>query len=210
MKLYDMTKAPNPRRVRMFLAEKGISIERVEIDIPGGANLRPDYLAINPRGAIPTLQLDDGTILDESVAICRYFEELHPEPNLMGRTPLEKAQIESWQRHMELDGLFSIAAIFRNTAPQFVDRGMPGTVPALPQIPEMATRGMALSTHFFETLNKRLGETTYVAGDRFSIADITGFIAVDFARWVKLAPADDHDHTRKWYAAIKSRPSAQA
>lgn len=210
MKLYDMVKAPNPRRVRMFLAEKGIDIERVEIDIPRGANLRPEYLAINPRGAVPTLVLDDGTIIDESIAICRYFEELHPDPNLMGRSPLEKAQVESWQRHMELDGLFSVAAVFRNTAPQFADRGMPGTAPALPQIADMAVRGTALTTHFFDSLNARLGETAWVAGDRFTIADITGFIVVEFARWVKLFPAEHHENTQKWYAAIKSRPSAKA
>jgi glutathione S-transferase len=210
MKLYDMVKAPNPRRVRMFLAEKDIETERVEIDIPGGQNLSPDYLAINPRGAIPTLLLDDGTIIDESVAICRYFEEVHPEPNLMGRTALEKAQIESWQRHMEFDGLFSVAAVFRNTVPQFAGRGMPGTVPALPQLPDMAERGVVLTTHFFEMLNNRLQDNAYVAGDRFSIADITGFIAVEFARWVKLAPLDTHSYLKRWYDDIKSRPSAKA
>jgi glutathione S-transferase len=210
MKLYDMVKAPNPRRVRMFLAEKGIEIERVEIDIPGGQNLTPAYLAINPRGAVPTLLLDDGTIIDESVAICRYFEELHPEPNLMGRTPLEKAQIESWQRHMEFDGLFSVAAVFRNTVPQFAGRAMPGTTPSLPQLPDMAERGVVLTTHFFDMLNARLNDTAFVAGDRFSIADMTGFIAVEFARWVKLAPLETHVHLKRWYEEIKSRPSAKA
>jgi glutathione S-transferase len=210
MKLYDMVKAPNPRRVRMFLAEKGIEVARVEIDIPGGANLQPDYLAINPRGTVPTLVLDDGTVLDESIAICRYFEELHPEPNLMGRTPLEKAQIERWQRHMELDGMMSVGAVFRNTAAPFANRGMPGSAPSLPQLPAMADRGIALTRHFFEQLNQRLGASAFVGGDRFTIADITAFITVEFARWVKLAPDAAHAHTLRWYGEIKSRPSAKA
>jgi glutathione S-transferase len=210
MKLYDMVKAPNPRRVRMFLAEKGISIERVEIDIPSGQNLSPEFLAINPRGLLPTLVLDNGTVLDESIAICRYFEELHPEPNLMGRFPLEKAQIEAWQRRMELDGFWSIAMVFRNVSPTFVNRPVPGSAPSLPQLPAMAERGAILTTHFFEQLNSRLGESDFVAGDRFTIADITGFLAVEFARWVKLYPAENHAATKAWYDGIKARPSAWA
>ncbi len=210
MKLYDMIKAPNPRRVRMFLAEKGMTIESIEIDIPGGENLSPAYLSINPRGTVPTLVLEDGTVLDESVAICRYFEEIQPEPNLLGRTPIEKAQIESCQRHMEFDGLFSVGGIFRNSIAPFANRSMPGSAPALPQSADLVTRGVALTTHFFETLNARLARTEFVAGDRFSIADITGFITVEFARWVKLAPQEDHHHLHRWYAAIKSRPSAKA
>jgi glutathione S-transferase len=210
MKLYDMVKAPNPRRVRMFLAEKGIAVDRIEIDIPSGANLHPDYMAINPRGTVPTLVLDDGTVLDESIAICRYFEELHPEPNLMGRTPIEKAQIESWQRHMELDGMFAVAAVFRNVSAPFANRGMPGNAPPVPQIPAMAERGVALTTHFFEQLNMRLSTSPYIAGDRFTVADITAFITVEFARWVKMAPAEAHTYTKQWYAGIRARPSAVA
>lgn len=210
MKLYDMLKAPNPRRVRMFLAEKGITVDRVEVDIPSGANLTAEFIAINPRCTVPTLVLDDGTVLDESIAICRYFEELHPEPNLMGHTALEKAQIESWQRHMELDGMFSVAAVFRNVSPPFANRSMPGSAPALPQIPAMAERGIALTTHFFEQLNTRLGVTSFVAGERFTVADITAFITVEFARWIKMYPAEAHDNTKAWFAGIKSRPSALA
>jgi glutathione S-transferase len=210
MKLYDMVKAPNPRRVRMFLAEKGIEVPCEQLDIAGGENLTPGYLAINPRGSVPALLLDDGTLIDESVAICRYFEELHPEPNLLGRTPLEKAQIESWQRHMEFDGMMSVGFVFRNVHPPFANRGAAGTAPAVPQLPDMAARGIVLTEHFFATLNARLGDVPFVAGDRFTIADITGFIAVEFARWVKLAPAETHDNIKRWYADIKARPSAKA
>ena len=210
MKLYDMVKAPNPRRVRIFLAEKGIEIERVEVDIPGGGNLTPGYLAMNPRGVVPTLLLDDGSVLDESVAICRYFEMLHPEPNLMGRGALETAQIESWQRRMEFDGLFAVASAFRNEAEPFANRSMPGALPGLPAIPALAERGRALTAHFFEMLNGRLGASEFVAGDRYTIADISAHVTIDFARWIRMRVPEGHTHTQRWYAAVSSRPSAKA
>jgi glutathione S-transferase len=210
MKLYDMVKAPNPRRVRIFLAEKGIEIKRVEVDIPGGANLAPDYLAVNPRGVVPTLVLDDGTTLDESIAICRYFEALNPEPNLFGRDALEQARVEAWQRRCEFEGLFNIAMVFRNTAAPFANRAMPGTNPALPQIAELAERGRVLTWHFLDTLNERLGRSAYLAGDRYTVADITGLVAVDFAKWVQIRVPEDHANTRRWYEAVASRPSARA
>lgn len=210
MKLYDMVKAPNPRRVRIFLAEKGIEVERIEVDIPGGANLGDDYRAINPRGVVPTLVLDDGTAIDESIAICRYIEALHPEPNLFGRDPLEIARIEQWQRRGEFEGLFNIAMIFRNTAAPFANRAMPGTNPPLPQIPELAERGRVLTWHFLETLDARLGESEFVAGDRFTLADITAFVAVDFAKWVQIRVPETQANTRRWYEAVSTRPSARA
>lgn len=210
MKLYDMVKAPNPRRVRMFLAEKGIEIERIEVDIPGGANLGSDYLAINPRGVVPTLLLDDGTTIDESIAICRYIEALHPEPNLFGRDPLEIARVEQWQRRAEFEGLFNIAAVFRNTAEPFANRAMPGTSPSLPQIADMAERGRVLTWHFIDTLETRLGEAEFVAGDRYTVADITAVIAIDFAKWVQIRISDAHPNLQRWYAAVSARPSARA
>ncbi len=210
MKLYDMIKAPNPRRVRMFLAEKGIDIERVEIDIPAGANLTPAFLAINPRGVVPTLQFDDGSILDESVAICRYFELENPEPNLMGRESLEQARIESWQRRMEFDGLISIAMVFRNSAPQFSGRASPGAGGIATQVPDLVPRGQRLTQRFLNDLNARLSSSTYVAGDRFTIADITAYVCVDFARWIGMEPDTSHSALQNWRAQIKQRPSARA
>lgn len=210
MKLYDMVKAPNPRRVRMFLAEKGVEIERIEVDIPGGANLASDYLAINPRGVVPTLRLDDGTVIDESIAICRYIDALHPEPNLFGTDPLEIARVEQWQRRAEFEGLFNIAAVFRNTAAPFADRAMPGTSPSLPQIADMAERGRVLTWHFIDTLEARLGESAFVAGDRYTIADITALVAIDFAKWVQIRISEAHPNLQRWYAAVSSRPSAKA
>jgi glutathione S-transferase len=211
MKLYDMDKAPNPRRVRMFLAEKGIAVERVEIDIMAGGNLQPDFLAINPRGTLPVLVLDDGTVLDESIAICRYLEAVQPEPNLFGRTPLEIARIESAQRHMELDGMYAIAMIHRNVAPHFVTRSAPGSAGiGTTQIPELAVRGEQLTRRFFADLETTLARQEYVAGDRFSVADITGYICTAFARWVKLAPGDDMPNIARWRTAIAARPSSKA
>ncbi len=212
MILYDMLKAPNPRRVRMFIAEKSpevfAKLERREIDIPGGANLTSAFLAINPRGIIPTLVLDDGTVIDESIAICRYFEEIYPEPNLMGSTPVEKAQIESAQRQMELEGLYAIAAAFRNSAPQFADRALPGMLPSFGQSADYVERGTAQTHYYFANLDRRLKNNAYIVGDRFTIADITAFIAVGFARWVKLGPEASHENTHRWLAQIKLRPSA--
>lgn len=210
MKLYDMVKAPNPRRVRMFLHEKGIAVPCEPVDIAGGGNLAPAYLAINPRGVVPTLVLDDGTTIDESMAICRYFDALHPEPDLFGRTALEIAQVECWQRRCELDGIFAVASVFRNTAPLFAGRGMPGTAPALAQSAELAERGRVLTAHFLDVLDARLGATAYVAGDRFTVADITALVAIDFAKWVRIRVPEYHANTRRWYDEVSARPSARA
>jgi glutathione S-transferase len=209
MLLYDMIKAPNPRRVRIFLAEKGIDVPRHEVDIPGGGNLSPDYLAINPRGVVPTLVLADGRIIDESVAICRYFEALHPEPNLFGRDAYEIAQVERWQRQMEFDGMFSVAGVFRNTAPAFATRGAPGSAPSLAQSPELAERSRVMTLHWFDKLNARLADSAFVACDRYTIADITAMVTVDFARWVRIGIPEDHAHTRRWYAEVSGRASAK-
>lgn len=210
MKLYDMTAAPNPRRVRFFLAEKGISVPRVEVDIPSGGNLAPDFLAINPRGVLPTLVLDDGTVLDESMAICRYFEGVAPEPNLLGRDPLEQARIEMWQRRMEFDGMFAIAAAFRNSAPAFARRASPGAQPEAVQIPELVERGLAQARHWMNRLDERLQVSPFVAGERFTVADITAFICVDFAKWVKLRAGEEHAALRDWVERVKARPAAAA
>jgi glutathione S-transferase len=210
LRLYDMARAPNPRRVRWFAAEKAIALETIEIDIVSGANLGADYLAINPRGVVPTLLLADGSILDESVAICRYLEGLHPEPNLMGRDGLEMAQIERWQRRMEFDGLFNIAAVFRNTAPAYATRGMPGVLPPTPAIPELAVRGALLAGDWLDQLDQRLATAPFVAGDRFSIADITAAIAVDFGKWVNIRVGDARPHVARWLANVKARPAARA
>jgi glutathione S-transferase len=209
MKLYDCTLAPNPRRVRIFLAEKGVEIEKIEVDIVSGQNLEPEYLAVNPRGLLPTLELDDGTRLDETIAICRYFEELHPDPPLMGTDALGKAEIESWQRHVEMDGMYPMAEAFRNAAPQFVDRAVPGTV-GTAVIPELVERGRAGAARFYERLERRLADSEYIGGDAFSIADISGVCTVDFGAWVQLGIPHGCANTQRWYPQVSSRPSISA
>ncbi len=210
MKLYDCQLAPNPRRVRIFLAEKGLDIPKTEVSIIDGENLKPDYLAVNPRGLLPVLELDDGTRLDETVAICRYIEETHPEPCLMGRNALEKATTESWQRHMEFDGLMSAGEAFRNSFPAFSTRGLPGVTDQVGAIPELAERGKISLKRFYDRLEQRLGESEYIAGPQFSIADITALCVVDFAQMMDLGLPEGNAHSQRWYRAVSARPSAKA
>ncbi len=210
MKLYEMRQAPNPRRVRIFLAEKAIEIEKIEMNIQAGDHRTPEFLAINPRGLLPTLVLDDGTVLDESMAICRYFEALQTEPNLMGKTPVEIAQIEQWQRRIEFDGLSSIASVYRNSSTFFANRAVPGNLPDTVQIPALAERGKLQTQHFFEYLDAHLSKSAFIACERFTVADITAFVCTDFSRWVKLSPLEAFTNIKRWYDAISLRPSIKA
>lgn len=209
MKLYDMRVAPNPRRVRVFLAEKGIEVPKVEINIRAGENLQPQFLAINPRGVLPTLQLEDGTIIDESVAICRYFEELRPDPPLMGRTALEKAMIECWTRRVESDAGHPVMDAFRNSYPPYAERAVPGKAGAK-AIPELAERGRARLADFLPAIDRHLAESEYIAGPVFTIADITALCILDFARAVKLPWPENLPQLARWHAQVAARPSAQA
>ena len=210
MKLYDAEWAPSPRRVRIFLAEKGIEVERVTVDLRRDEQLADPYLAINPRGAVPALQLDSGEVICESAAICRYFEALHPEPPLFGRTAEEIARIESWTRRIENDGYAAAVYVFRNDRPHFAGRGAAGKWPTIAQIPELAARGMVMWDAFTEALEGRLADREWIAGDRYSFADVTGLITVDFARAAKLALPDAAPSLRRWHAAASARPSAGA
>ena len=211
MKLYDSKLAPNPRRARMFMAEKGISCDTAQVDIIQGENLSDDFLAINPRGVLPTLVLDDGTVLDESVAICRYFEEIQPQPPLMGTDPVSKARIEARQRHMEFDGLMGAAEAFRNAFPGFANRGLPGSAGAVDAVPELVERGRNTVQRFYERLDEALAQSEFVAGDAFTIADITALCTVDFAAGAARVPIpDDCENLKRWHAAVSARPSAAA
>ncbi|TWX64316.1 glutathione S-transferase [Colwellia demingiae] len=209
MKLYDCTQAPNARRVRIFIAEKGLDIPKVEVDIAGGENLQADFLNKNPRGLLPLLELDDGSYLDESVAICRYLEELHPEPALMGIDAKSKARIDSTQRHIEFDAISPLADVFRNSVLQFKERAIAGTT-GVAAIEPLVDRGINSYQRFLDRLNENLKVNKYVAGPEFSIADITALCAIDFARWVKLEIPEYHTHTRQWYELVSSRPSVCA
>ncbi len=211
MKLYDTQLAPNPRRVRIFMAEKGISCETIQVNIVKGENLSKEYLAINPRGVVPTLVLDDGTAIDESVAIFHYLEETHPEPPLMGTDPLSKARIASRERHMEIDGMWSAAEVFRNAHPAFAKRGIPGNQGAVDAIPPLVERGRGAVLRFYRRLDEALGASAFVAGDQFSAADITGLCAVDFAaRFARVPVPEDCGNLQRWHQVVLARPSAGA
>ena len=211
MKLYDNTHAPNPRRVRIFMAEKGVACDNVQVDIVKGENLSDEFLAVNPRGLLPTLVLDDGTVLDETVAICRFLEETHPNPPLMGTDPLSKAQIEARQRHMEWDGLLGAMDAFRNAFPGFKSRGLGGNVGPVDAIPELADRGKASLLRFYASLDDHLSKSKYVAVDSFTIADITAFCVVDFAAAAARCPVPDEcTNLKRWHEEVSARSSAQA
>lgn len=211
MKLYDCAAAPNPRRARIFIAEKGISIPKIEVDIIGGENMKEDFRSINPRGLLPVLELDDGTRLDETMAICRYLEELYPEPALLGTTALERAQVECLQRKMEFDGMIAASEVFRNNAnnESFSYRSMPGT-DEISAIDGLVGRGHATLRQFFHWLEYYLKNSSFIVGERFTMADITALCAVDFAKWVEAEIPRENVNTLRWYAEVSSRPSALA
>ena len=182
MMLYEFSIAPGPRRVRIFVAEKGIEIPSVQINTRERQQFSDEYRAVNPNCVVPALVLDDGTCIGETVAICRYLEETHPEPNLMGRDAKEKAVIEMWNRQAELEGYLAAVDALRNSAPMFEDRGVAGVTGGVPQIPALAERGKQSMGRFFSKLDRQLAENRYLAGDTFSIADITAFVAIDFSK----------------------------
>ncbi len=209
MKLYDCATAPNPRRVRFFLAEKGIEVDKEEIDIVAGENLKPEYLKINAAGLVPVLQLDDGANLCEAPAICRYLESQYPKPNLMGLDPLETASIEAWERFAEMAGLQAVGEVFRNSFDAFKTRGLPGST-LVDAIPALVERGKVRLAAFYEQLERRLGMRAYLAGDRFTFADITACCAVDVASFMKMPPPEGYGNIKRWHDAVSMRPAAKA
>jgi len=203
MKLYDGGKAPNPRRVRIFLAEKGIGVPLVPVDMGALEHKGDTVTSRNPLQRLPILELDDGTILTESVAICRYFEELHPKPPLMGEGALGKALVEMWQRRMELNLMFPVAQAFRHIHPAMKEW-------EVPQIAEWGEANKPKALAFLELLDGELASREFVAGDDYSIADITGLIAIDFMKPARIPLPEQLANVRRWYAAVKARPSAEA
>ncbi len=204
--LYDCATAPSPRRARILLAEKGIAHETVQVDLVRGEQLGAAYREINPQCTVPALRTEEDGLLTDNAAIAAWLEARYPEPPLLGRTPAEKAEIASWNWRVEFEGLLAIAETLRNGAPAMADRALPGPV-NYAQIPELAQRGLARVQHFFETLNERLAGREFIATDRFSIADITAVVAVDFARVVRVKPGEQHPELLRWRAAMAQRPS---
>ncbi|MBJ2155193.1 glutathione S-transferase family protein [Variovorax sp. IB41] len=204
--LYDCATAPSPRRARILLAEKGIAHETVQVDLVRGEQLGEAYRAINPQCTVPALRTEEDGLLTDNAAIAAWLEAQYPEPPLMGRTPAEKAEIASWNWRIEFEGLLPIAEALRNGSPAMADRALPGPV-NYAQIPELAQRGLARVQHFFQTLNDRLAGREFIATDRFSLADITAVVAVDFARVVRIKPGEQHPELVRWRAAMAERPS---
>ena len=202
MKIFETNSTPNGRRVRIFLAEKGVDIEYVQVDIVGGENLSAEFLSKNPGGRIPVLELDDGSYISGSVAICRYFEELDDTTALMGQTPEEKGRVEMWQRLVEFNLLANVAGCFRNVTGYFKDRETP--------VKEWGEVCGQQALKFYDVLEHQLGKCQFVAGDSYSIADITTLCTIDFARVMKLNPSEEHINIKRWYEEVSSRPSAKA
>jgi glutathione S-transferase len=203
MKLYDGGRSPNPRRVRIFLAEKRIRVPLQPVDLGSLQHKSSAYSAINPLQRLPALELDDGTVLTESIAICRYFEELQPEPPLFGVGALGKARVEMWNRRMELHLFQPVSHVFRHTHPAMKEM-------EVPQVPAWAEANRPRVAEFLGLLNGELKERRFVAGDSYSVADITGLVAVDFMKPAKLTMPPDLTNVLRWHAEISGRPSAKA
>jgi glutathione S-transferase len=203
MLLYHDPRAPNPRRVRIFLAEKGVAYDTIEVSIAAAEHQKPEFRKKNPLALLPVLELADGRVLRESMAICRYIEELHPEPNLFGADPWERAQIEQWNRHAELELLLPIAQVFRNTNAFWAGR--------IKQAPEFAEIMRENVCTRFDWIEQELAQREYIAGPRFSVADITALCAIDFGKVSNLRlKADTHPNLAAWHARVSGRPSAKA
>ena len=206
MKLYDYSIAPNPRRVTIFIAEKGIEIETVQIDLRAGEHKTPEFTALNPMQDVPALELDDGSCINQVNAICRYLDELYPQPLLYGRTPKERAQVESWNHHVQNNGILAVTEAYRNSSPNFVNRAVSGPN-AYTQIPELGERGLARISDFFTDMDAHFADNQFVLGDYFSVVDITAYITVDFAKWVKMRIPKECTHLKRWFDDMSARPS---
>ena len=203
MKLYDSKMAPNPRRVRIFLAEKGIAVPTEQVDIGAKQHLTPDYAAVNPLQRMPCLVLDDGTAIAESIAICRYFEALQPEPPLFGVGAKDIAIVEMWNRRCEMYLFFSVAQVFRHTHPAMKEL-------EVPQVAEWAEANRPRVTDFLRLIDGELARRPFIAGERYTVADITALCAVDFMKPARLAVPDELANVRRWHADVSARPSAKA
>jgi glutathione S-transferase len=203
MRLFDGGRVPNARRVRIFLAEKGISLPMVPTDLGKMDNKSAEFTARNPLQRVPVLELDDGAHLTESVAICRYFEELQLDPPLFGTGARERAFVEMWNRRVELELYLAVQAAFRHTHPAMAER-------EVPQVPAWGEANRPRALAMMALIDQQLSTNTYLAGENFSIADITLLVTIDFLKPAKLAVPENLDHLRRWHQLVSSRPSAAA
>ncbi len=208
MKLYNWQFAPNCRRVRMFVLEKGIDLPAMSEVIGDGLRLTPDFIQMWPHAIVPLLELDDGTRFSEALGICRYFEDINPEPNLLGSTPVERAMVTMWERRAYDEGIIGTAEVVRNGLEAFHDRGLPGVTEVVPQIPALIERGRGRVRRFYEKFEDQLRKSPYVASDRFTFADITSLCAVDFAIFGGMPIPDACPSVKRWHADVSARPAA--
>lgn len=210
LKLYQSNASPNSRRVRIYLAEKGICANLIPVDLGAKEQFSDAYRAINPRSVVPTLVLDDGTAIGEVPAIMRYLEEMYPEPPLFGATPKERALTTMWERRMELEGFAAVMEAVRNAVPGLKGRAIAGPH-GYDQIPALVERSKQRVANFYTDLNARLKEVPFIAGDRFSVADITAVVAVDFAaKGISLPIPEEHGASKRWYEKVSARPGVAA
>lgn len=202
MKLYDGGRAPNPRRVTVFLAEKGIEIERVPVDMGQMGHKSDEVTGLNPLQQLPVLLLDDGTPLSESIAICRYLEDIYPEPPLFGTDARDRAIVEMWNRRVELHLLASVAAAFRHIHPAMKEW-------EVPQVAEWGEANKPKAIAFLELLDGELADREFVAGERYTVADITAMIAMDFMKPARIEKPAHLENLMRWYGVVASRPSAR-
>ena len=197
MKFYDCATAPSPRRVRIFLAEKGINIETIQVDLMSGEQFSDAFKAINPLSEVPLLELDDGTTISQATAICQYLEEIYPDNPLHGRTPLERALVESSNQQLYMNGFAAGAEALRNSSPGFKNRAI-------------AERGLQRLDNLFNDLDAHLANSEFIVGDYYSVADISALTIVDFAKWVKKSIPEGCSNLQRWYDQVNDRPSAKA
>ena len=209
MKFYDCRTAPSPRRVRIFMAEKGIELSTVQVDLRHGEQLGDPFKQVNPWCTVPVLELDDGTTISEVVAVCRYLEEAYPDPPLMGVDTKDRAVVVMWDHRFENDGFLAVGEVLRNSAPGLKDRALTGAA-SVEQIAALVERGRARVRRFLAALDEQLGANEFVTGARYTIADITAQVATDFAVRLDLPIPPDHVHARRWHDAVSQRPSAAA
>jgi len=209
MKLYDFMPAANAQRVRVFLAEKGLEIPTEQLNVRDDNQFAEPFTSMNPFHCVPFLELDDGTVIAESMSICRYLEELHPEPALFGRTAEERAVIDMWLRRFELDGFIPMLHAVRNHVPMFAGRVVPGTRTDLPQLPAMVTRGKEMMAIFLGRIEPHMAKNEFVAGPAFTIADITGFFTVRMTVPMEMDLATSYPAVAAWFAKVSARPAFQ-
>lgn len=206
LKLYDCDTAPSPRRTRILLAEKGIEFEKIQVDLRNNEQLGPAYQAINPRCSVPFLITEEGDGISENTAIAVYLEAIKPEPSMLGTNALERARVFEWNARIEFDAFTSVQEVLRNKSAKLKGRALPGPI-EVEQIPALVERGRSRLLHFYDEFDRQLAHDEYVAGERFSLADITALVAIEFSSWVKLPPDDSKTNIGRWLELVRKRPS---